>query len=233
MRPSIDMISHSESTAPLRSRLACEPRALASGQAIRERTSLRSRLMTRTLAICVLLAAMAAAQEATTYRGMVRLNRAPVSNEVLKVKLPRPVDRTLSNGLKLVILESNRTPTITVNISVPSSRLRDPAGMPGVAEATAAMMIMGTTTRTARQISEALADIGATVSFGGGGGGGRGGGGGGGAAGGGEGSITVKAMTENFDEALGIMADILLHPSFPADEVEKWKGRQRSQLEQQ
>ncbi|MGD0868790.1 MAG: pitrilysin family protein [Bryobacteraceae bacterium] len=190
--------------------------------------------MTKTLAICVLLAAMAAAQDATTYRGMVRLNRAPVSNEVLKVKLPRPVDRTLSNGLKLVILETNRTPTITVNISVPSSRLRDPAGMPGVAEATAAMMMMGTTTRTARQISEALADIGATVSFGGGGGGGgRGGGGGGGAAGGGEGTITVSAMTENFDEALGIMADILLHPSFPADELEKWKSRQRSQLEQQ
>src|ERR1039458_9883264 len=205
MRPSIDMISHSESTAPLRSRLACEPRALASGQAIRERTSLRSRLMTRTLAICVLLAAMAAAQDATTYRGMVRLNRAPVSNEVLKVKLPRPVDRTLSNGLKLVILETNRTPTITVNISVPSSRLRDPAGMPGVAEATGAMMMMGTATRTARQISEALADIGATVSFGGGGGGGGRGGGGGGAAAGGEGTITVNAMTENFDEALGIM----------------------------
>src|ERR1039458_3844071 len=225
MRRFINMVSYSGKNAPLRSRLGL-------------------------VAICVLLAAMAAAQDATTYRGMVRLNRAPVSNEVLKVKLPRPVDRTLSNGLKLVILESNRTPTITVNISVPSSRLRDPAGMPGVAEATAAMMMMGTTTRTARQISEALADIGATVSFGGGGGGGgrgggggggtaggggggRGGGGGGGTAGGGEGSITVNAMTENFDEALGIMADILLHPSFPADELEKWKGRQRSQLEQQ
>ena len=43
----------------------------------------------------------------------------------------------------------------------------------------------------------------------------------------------MSAMTENFDEALSIMADILLHPSFPADELEKWKTRQRSQLEQQ
>jgi zinc protease len=40
-------------------------------------------------------------------------------------------------------------------------------------------------------------------------------------------------MTENFDEALAIMADILLHPTFPADELEKWKGRMRTQLEQQ
>jgi predicted Zn-dependent peptidase len=189
--------------------------------------------MTRTIAICVLFAAAGAAQEpAPSYRGMVRYNRAPVSNEVLKVKLPRPVDRVLSNGLKLVILESNRTPSVSLSIAIPSSHLRDPESMPGVAEATAAMMMMGTPTRTARQISEALADIGATVSFGGaGGGGGRGGGGA--AAGGGEGTITVSALAENFDQALAIMADILLHPTFPADELEKWKNRQRSLLEQQ
>ena len=189
--------------------------------------------MTRTIAICAVFAAAAAAQEAApSYRGMLRYNRAPVSNEVLKVKLPRPVDRTLSNGLKPVILESNRTPSISLSIAIPSSRLRDPEGMPGVAEATAAMMTMGTTTRSARQISEALADIGATVSFGGGGGGG-GRGGGGGAAAGDEGAITVSALAEDFDQALAIMADILLHPTFPADELEKWKNRQRSLLEQQ
>jgi zinc protease len=172
--------------------------------------------MTRTIAICAVFAAAAAAQEAApSYRGMVRYNRAPVSNEVLKVKLPRPVDRTLSNGLKLVILESNRTPSISLSIAIPSSRLRDPEGMPGVAEATAAMMTMGTTTRSARQISEALADSG------------------GGAAAGDEGAITVSALAEDFDQALAIMADILLHPTFPADELEKWKNRQRSLLEQQ
>ncbi len=185
--------------------------------------------MTRTLALTLLLSGAALAQEpeAGTFRGMVRLNRAPVSNEVLKVKLPRPVERQLSNGLRLVILESHRAPTISLSINVPSSNLRDGA-LAGVAEATAAMMMLGTTTRNSRQISEALADLGATVSFGGGGGGGRGGGGGAGGAG----TITVNSLTENFDAALAIMSDILLHPSFPADELEKWKTRQRSQLEQ-
>jgi predicted Zn-dependent peptidase len=171
------------------------------------------------------------AEPAATFRGMVRLNRAPVSDEVLKVKLPRPTERKLSNGLRLLILESHRAPTISLSISIPSSALRDPEGMPGIAEATAAMMMMGTSTKTQRQISESLADIGATVSFGGGGGGG-GRGGRGGAGGGGEGTITVSALTEHFDEALSIMSDILLHPSFPADELERWKGRTRSTLEQ-
>jgi hypothetical protein len=116
---------------------------------------------------------------AQSFRGMVRMNRAPVSNEVLQVKLPRPVERQLSNGIKLLILESHRAPTISLSISIPSSHLRDPAGLPGVAEATAALIQLGTTTRSARQISEDLADIGATLNIGvGGGGGGRGGGGG-------------------------------------------------------
>ncbi len=184
----------------------------------------------KTLPIALMIAGAALAQDTDsgTFRGMVRLNRAPVSNEVLKVKLPRPVERPLANGLRLVILESHRAPTIALTISVPSSNLRDGA-LPGLSEATAAMMMLGTTTRNARQISEALADIGATVSFGaGGGGGGRGGG----APAGGASTITVNSLTENFDTALAIMSDILLHPSFPADEFEKWKTRQRSQLEQ-
>ena len=190
--------------------------------------------MRRALAMGLLFACMGFAQEAgpaATFRGMVRLNRAPVSNEVLKVKLPRPEERRLSNGLRLLILESHRAPTVSLTISIPSWPLRDPEGLPGVAEATAAMMMMGTASRTQRQITDALADIGATVSFGGGGaGGGRGGRGGGG--GGGEGTITVTALTEHFDEALAIMSDVLLHPTFPADEFERWKARQRSTLEQ-
>ncbi|HWC96679.1 MAG TPA: pitrilysin family protein [Candidatus Sulfopaludibacter sp.] len=187
----------------------------------------------KTVILSVLFLCAASAQEpAVSFRGMTRMNRAPVSNEVLKVKLPRPVDRQLSNGIHLLILESHRAPTVSLTISIPSSPLHDPAGMPGVAEATAALMMMGTTTRTARQISETLADIGATVSFssGGGGGGGRGGRGGGGGEGGG--TISVSALSENFDEALAVMSDILLHPSFPADEFEKWKTRQRSSIEQ-
>ena len=191
-------------------------------------------LVVRLSALVVVFTLTLPAQDTPqSFRGMVRYNRAPVSNEVLKVKLPRPVERQLSNGLRLLILEDHRAPTISLTIQIPSSPLRDPAGMPGVAEATAALMMSGTATRNQRQIAEALADIGATVSFsaGAGGGGGRGGGGGA-AGGGGTGSITVNALTEHFDEALALMTDILLHPAFPADEFKRWQDRQRSAIEQ-
>jgi predicted Zn-dependent peptidase len=39
-------------------------------------------------------------------------------------------------------------------------------------------------------------------------------------------------MTETFDASLALLADILLNPSFPEDELNKWKDRQRAQLEQ-
>ncbi|MGA3237387.1 MAG: pitrilysin family protein [Bryobacteraceae bacterium] len=199
---------------------------------IRE-TSMKSGWMAALLSTALATAAMA--QEPAgpeSFRGMVRLNRAPVSNEVLKVKLPRPVERQLSNGMKLVILETNRTPTVSLTIQIPSSPLRDPQGLPGVAEATAAMMMMGTATRSSRQLAESLAEIGATLSIGaGGGGGGRGGGG---AAGGdgATGTIALNSLDEYFDQALAIMTDVVLHPAFPADEFEKWKARQRGTIEQ-
>jgi len=194
-------------------------------------------MKTRILITCFLVAAALTltAQEATdkSFRGMVRLNRAPVSNEVLKVKMDRPVDRTLSNGIKLLVLSTKREHTVTLTIEIPSNSLRDPEGMPGVADATAAMMRQGTTTRTARQITDALSEIGATVSFGGGGGfGGGRGGGGGGAGDGTTGTISVSALTENFDAALALMSDMLLHPAFPADEFARWKTRQATTIQQ-
>src|SRR6267154_6638423 len=115
--------------------------------------------MLKLLISSLALATVCSAQEPdanapASFRGMVRMNRAPVSNEVLHVKLPRPVERQLSNGIRLLILESHRAPTVSLTISIPSSHLRDPAGLPGVAEATAAILQLGTTTRSARHISE-------------------------------------------------------------------------------
>jgi predicted Zn-dependent peptidase len=46
------------------------------------------------------------------------------------------------------------------------------------------------------------------------------------------GSVSVSSLTENFDAALALLADILLNPTFPQDELDKWKTRQKSNLQQ-
>jgi zinc protease len=175
-------------------------------------------MIKRIVSLATLAGLALAQQPGASYRGMVRLNRAPISNETLRIKLPRPVERKLSNGTKLLILETHRLPTVAANIQIPLASLRDPADLPGLAEATAVMMRLGTATRNAKQISDDLGEIGATVGI---------------STGQGNGAINVSALTENFPAALAIAQDIVLHPSFPADEFDKWKTRTRSQLEQQ
>jgi predicted Zn-dependent peptidase len=166
----------------------------------------------------VIFAAVGFAQAPdASFKGVVRLNRAPVSNESLKVKLPRPVERTLANGLKVLVLESHRAPLITMIIQAPSSDLLDPPDLPGVADATGSMIRLGTKTRSSRDIAEALADLGATLNLN---------------TGTTNTTITLSCLTESFDAALAIVSDILLNPSFPQDELDKWKDRQRAALEQ-
>src|SRR5262249_26244387 len=122
------------------------------------------------LIILIVASALAAAAQPMPQRqqslaGVVRLNKAPVSHDVVQVKLPRPVERQLSNGLKLLVVESHRVPQITLQIRMPGGALRDPAGMPGVSDATAALIRLGTKTRSSKDIAETLAELSASVGF--------------------------------------------------------------------
>jgi len=179
--------------------------------------------MTNRILLSLALASVAAAQgpppgqQPQSVAGVVKLNKAPVSNEVLKVKLPRPVERQLANGLKLLIVENHRIPSISLRITVPSGDLRDPEGIQGISDATAALIRLGTKTRNAKEMAESLADLGASLSFG---------------SGQDSANISLSSLTENFDAALAILQDVLLNPTFPQDELDKWKPRQRGLLEQ-
>ena len=67
-----------------------------------------------------------------------RLNRAPVSKDILKVKLPRPVEIVLPNGINLMILEDHRVPLVTVEFDINGAGpMYEPADNPGLAGATA------------------------------------------------------------------------------------------------
>ena len=61
-----------------------------------------------------------------------RLNRAPVSKDILKVNLPRPIETVLPNGINLMILEDHRFPLITVQFDINGAGpMYEPAGEPG------------------------------------------------------------------------------------------------------
>ena len=93
-----------------------------------------------------------------------RKNKAPVSNDILRVKLPKPVELKLDDGLTVLVLEDHRLPTVTVRLLIQGAgALNDPADLPGLASLTAAMLKEGTTTRSSKQIAEDIERLGATI----------------------------------------------------------------------
>jgi zinc protease len=177
--------------------------------------------MRRSTFVLVLLLAIAMpgapeAQQGADFKGVELKGKAPVSNEILRVKFPRPVESKLKNGLALLTLEDHRSPTIQVQIRMPASSANDPEGSP-LSGATNALMRLGTKTRDAKQIAETLAELGATISFG---------------IGEKYATATCSTLTENLDTVLALMSDMLFNSSFPQDELDKWKNQQLAQLQQ-
>jgi zinc protease len=150
-----------------------------------------------------------------------RKNKAPVSQDVLRVKLPKPVELKLDDGLTVLVLENHRLPTVTVRLLIQGAgSLHDPADLPGLSNLTAAMLKEGTTTRSSKQIAEDTERLGATINV---------------TApyGGDTATLTASGLSDNIGDWMHLAADILLHPTFPESELAKLKQRLKVQLQQQ
>jgi predicted Zn-dependent peptidase len=163
------------------------------------------------------------AQEAavTPLSKVERKNKVPVSKEVLNVKLKRPIERKLSNGITVLIMEDHRFPVITTEFHIRGAgALFEPEKLKGLAGVTAEMLREGTTTRTSKQIAEEMDRLGASLW-----------------ASSGFGSVETgfgaTGLKDNFDAWFGIAMDVLLHPNFPEDELNRMKERIKVRLRQQ
>jgi predicted Zn-dependent peptidase len=150
-----------------------------------------------------------------------RKNRAPVSAETLRVRLPQPVEAKLANGLSVMILEDHRLPSVLFQLHLRGAGpLFEPKDRPGLASAAAQMLREGTQTRTSKQIAEELDRLGASAGTGAN-------------FGSVETVFTASGLSENVDAWLAVAIDMLLHPSFPATELNQLKERAKVHLRQQ
>ncbi|NOT59397.1 MAG: insulinase family protein, partial [Acidobacteria bacterium] len=153
-----------------------------------------------------------AQQERPSSKGAVIKGKAPVNKDVLKVTLPKPFETKLSNGLQVIVLESHKLPTFSAQMVVLKGGLSDDDKMIGVAEYASSLLREGTATRNSQQVAEAVDSLGASLSA---------------SSGLTSTSTTVNAsgLVENYDKIMALFADVILHPSFPADELAKLKER--------
>ena len=135
-----------------------------------------------------------------------------------ETKFPELERATLSNGLKIVLARRPSIPQVRFDLLVDAGFAADQGGVPGTASLAMAMLDEGTTRRTAIQISDQLAQLGANL---------------------GAGSkldvstVSLEALKENLDAALDIYGDVVLHPSFPKADFERLKKQRLAQIQQE
>jgi zinc protease len=189
---------------------------------------MRVRIALLSAVLASALMAVAAAQSAPggqgqppSSAGLVVKGKAPVSNDILKVTLPKPQEADLPNGLHLMVLEDHRLPRVAFQIIIPGAGgYFDPPAMIGLSTYTAQMMREGTTTKTSQQISQELETMAASVNVGS-------------STSGPFATVSGNALTENMPKLFELSADVLLNPSFPADEWTRLKTRTKTGLIQQ
>lgn len=172
-------------------------------------------------AVCFAQAQPDAGSKAIPLSKVERKNKAPVSSEVLRVKLPKAVETKLENGLTILVMEDHRLPTVNVRLILQGAgALNDPPDIPGLANLTATMLKEGTTTRSSKQIAEEIerlgASIGASAPWGSNGA-----------------NVTASGLSDNTGQWLNLATDMILNPTFPAGELNKLKQRMKVQLQQQ
>ncbi len=124
----------------------------------------------------------------------------------------------LANGMELIVATRRAVPVINMSLRFDAGYASDQFGEPGTANLAMSMLDEGTRTRSALEISDQLARLGAYVSAG---------------AGLDTSAVSLNTLSENIDESLAIYADVVLHPAFPANELERLRKATLAQIAQE
>jgi len=126
------------------------------------------------------------------------------------VQLPPVVERTLPNGLRLVLLEDHLQPSLTMRLAIPAGANRDSHDKVGLADATASLLDQGTANRTEDKIADTVDGLGASLSA---------------SADSDYLFVSASGLSGYADTLFDLLSDITLHPTFPEDEWERHRTR--------
>ena len=143
---------------------------------------------------------------------------APKPGVASALHLPVPEKFKLANGLTVLYSERPGLPLVAANLVLHAGSGVNPIERPGLASMTARMLQQGTATRSALQIADRAADLGATLNTG---------------AGADTTGISTRSLSRNFPEALELLADVALHPSFPQAELERVRSERLTNIVQE
>jgi len=134
------------------------------------------------------------------------------------LKVPAARTAALPNGLELTVVESHKVPVVDVSLVIDAGAVRDPANLPGLATFTATMLQQGAGRRSAFDIADETAFLGAQLSV---------------VAGFDVATVTLHVPKRRLAAGLDLLSDLVLRPTFPDSEITRQRDLRRTQLIQQ
>ncbi len=153
-----------------------------------------------------------------TAESTVKRTEQPPMNGLSLVTFPAVQQFALSNGLKVALVQRSAVPVVTMSLMFNAGYSADQFAKAGVASLAGRMLTEGTKTKNSLQISDQLADLGASMS-----------------------SFSdidntylrMNALKTNFDASLELYTDVLLNPSFPQSDFDRLKKEQLLRIKQE
>ena len=124
---------------------------------------------------------------------------------------PNLEDRVLSNGVGVVIVRDTLLSWVEVSLAIPGGRSADLPGLAGVAELVSQLITRGTDSRSPTELASAVDGSGIILSV---------------VVGTDWTTVSLGSLTMHLDSALTLLADVVLHQSFPQAELQRVR-RQR------
>ncbi len=137
---------------------------------------------------------------------------APKPGPAPIIKVGEPATFTLANGLKVFVVQNTKLPRVSATLTIDRESIveGDKAGLTSLA---GELFRRGTTNMNKATLDEEIDYLGATINAS-------------------ARSVDAFSLKNNFPKVFGLMADIALRPSFPADELEKIRKQELSGLAQ-
>ncbi len=145
--------------------------------------------------------------------------KMPAPGSIADAVFPAYQTATLSNGMKVMLVERHDVPQVSVSMLLDTGYPADETTIKdGLSSLTANMLDEGTTTRSALQIADELDRLGAYVGTGGGG----------------ENStVEFSALKPTLDQVMTIWADVLRNPAFNEADFKRIQAQTAQSLQQQ
>lgn len=128
---------------------------------------------------------------------------------------PRIPDAVLGNGLRVLTVEEFALPKVSLCLAWPTGRTSDSTGNLALTSLAVELLEEGTETRNSRQIADLMDQLaihyGTQVRME-------------------QSRLTLTVLARYLEPALELLADLVLHPAFPEEELEKARSRWRSHL---